>query len=250
MLNFIKNYIQRFSILKRDVDAYIELTYRGNVVEHKTDFSKPNLNPVLLIHGFGTTRKSMSVLEQRLRMDGFDCFSVNLGGFLGKINTNGVEDLAQKVKNKVDSLYERFKIPKFAIIGHSKGGLVGKYYVSILGGDEHVHTLITLGTPHKGDWWALLAALTVIGLVSKSLWQMMPHSRFIRKLYRASIPSTVKTISISSTDDQVVPPDNSILEIPAGTTHIKNVKLFGYTHTDYLIKRGVYEAIRRELEPF
>jgi hypothetical protein len=30
------------------------------------------------------------------------------------------------------------------------GGLVARYYVQRLGGDERVHTLVTLGTPHAG----------------------------------------------------------------------------------------------------
>ena len=172
MFRVIKNQLQKFTFLFHDIKAYIEFTKHGNRIERRMDFKKPGLKPVLLIHGFGTTRSSMSVLDSRLRTDGFDCFSVNLGGFLGKINTKGIDELALKVKTKIDSLDERYHLPKFAIIGHSKGGLVGRYYVSMLGGNKHAHTLITLGTPHKGNWWALLAALTVVGLVSKSLWQM------------------------------------------------------------------------------
>jgi triacylglycerol esterase/lipase EstA (alpha/beta hydrolase family) len=34
------------------------------------------------------------------------------------------------------------------------GGLVARYYVQRLGGDERVHTLVTLGTPHAGTRWA------------------------------------------------------------------------------------------------
>ena len=35
------------------------------------------------------------------------------------------------------------------IVGHSLGGLAARYYVSRLGGDAHVHTLVTLGTPMR-----------------------------------------------------------------------------------------------------
>jgi len=76
---------------------------------------------------------------------------------------------------------------------------------------------------------------------------MMPYSRFIKKLYKAPIPKTVHTISISSSDDGVVPSDETLLEIPADTGHIQNIKLFGYSHTDYLIKRGVYDVILQNL---
>ena len=36
--------------------------------------------------------------------------------------------------------YERIHV-----VGHSMGGLVARYYVTRLGGDERVHTLVTLG---------------------------------------------------------------------------------------------------------
>jgi len=230
-----------------DARAYYNFAQGGNIIERKTDFAKPGLKLVLLLHGFGTTRKSVAILEQRLRDDGFDVFSINLGGFLKRLNTNGIDDLAWKVKIKIDSLYERHKIERFTIIGHSKGGLIGRYYVSCLGGNEHVKALITLGTPHNGNWWALLAALSVIGIFSKSLWQMMPVSRFIKRLRNTPIPEDVSAVSIYSCDDEVVPAVRSRLDIPKGTTHIKNVELFGYSHTDYLIKRGVYEVIKGAL---
>lgn len=241
----LKSLFQKLRYAASDVMAYVEFASEGNEVERLTDFAKPNIRPVLLLHGFGTTRRSMAILEKRLRGDGFDVFSFNLGGFLGKINTRGIDDLAKDVKEKIDSLSKRHALGKIAVIGHSKGGLIGRYYVSCLGGSEHVHTLITLGTPHRGNFWAILAALTVIGVVSKSLWQMMPHSSFIKKLSQAPIPKSVVTVSIFSDSDEVVPPEQSRLDIPAGATHIKNVELSGYSHTDYLIKRGVYEEVRK-----
>ena len=40
------------------------------------------------------------------------------------------------------------------MVGHSLGGLIARYYVTRLGGDERVHTLVTLGTPHSGTYSA------------------------------------------------------------------------------------------------
>lgn len=243
MLRILKHYWLLIKGTFNDARAYYHFAQGGNVIERKTDFAKPGLKLVLLLHGFGTTRKSVAILEQRLRDDGFDVFSINLGGFLKRLNTNGIDDLAWKVKTKIDSLYGRYKFGKFTIIGHSKGGLIGRYYVSCLGGNEHVKALITLGTPNNGNWWALLAALSVIGIFSKSLWQMMPVSGFIKNLKNTPIPEDVRTVSIYSHEDEVVPAVRSRLNVPKGATHIKNVELFGYSHTDYLIKRGVYEEV-------
>jgi len=249
MFKTINNYLRKLSLLKRDVEAYLHFASSGNVVEHRTDFSKPGLNLVLLLHGFGTTRKSVSILESRLRDDGFDVFSINFGGFLNRLNTRGIDTLALQVKTKIDSLKERYNIGKITVIGHSKGGLIGRYYVTMLGGDKDVHTLITLGTPHGGTPIAIFAAVTVIGLISRSVWQMMPHSLFMRRLKKVPIPASVRMISIYSADDEVVPPNRARVEAPSGADNVINIELKEYSHTDYLIKRGVYEVIRAALAP-
>ncbi len=40
---------------------------------------------------------------------------------------------------------------RFILIGHSNGGLVSRYYIENLGGDNNVDKLITIDTPHKGS---------------------------------------------------------------------------------------------------
>ena len=39
---------------------------------------------------------------------------------------------------------------RFTLIAHSLGGLVARYYVQCLGGNDHVGHVITFGTPHRG----------------------------------------------------------------------------------------------------
>jgi len=243
MNNTFKHYARRIKNDAKDLRTYLELTFEGDVVEKETDFTKKVLKPVLLLHGFGTTRKSVSILEGRLRDDKFDVFSMDLGGFMGRFNTRGIDTLAEVVKEKIELLQEKFHIGKIAIVGHSKGGLIGRYYVTFLGGDKNVHMLITLGTPHGGSWLALFASLTVVGIVARSVWQMIPYSRFMKRLNGTLIPSSVRMFSIYSTDDTVTSPEKGKYNFPAGTTHIKNIQLEGYTHTDYLVKTGVYEVV-------
>ncbi len=246
-MRFLKNHFKKLHLFARDVLVYFRLTSHGNITEHKTNFAKPDLKPVLLIHGFGTTRRSMSVLETRLRRDGYDVFSVNVGGFMGRLNTRGIDAIAKTIKAKVDDLSARYKMGKIIIIGHSKGGLIGRYYVSKLDGALHTKMLITLGTPHKGAPLAWLAALTVIGLVSRSVWQMMPHSFFMYRLNKTPIPESVETISIFSTSDTVVPAQSSRLDMYPNARNIKNIELSGFTHTDYLIKRAAYDIIKAQM---
>jgi pimeloyl-ACP methyl ester carboxylesterase len=73
---------------------------------------------------------------------------------------------------------------KVILIGHSMGGLVGRYYAEALGGWPNCRALITLGTPHRGSLNALefLSSgpswpLDWLGPIAKtfpSIYQLLP----------------------------------------------------------------------------
>ena len=73
--------------------AHPELDHSSNRIERLTDFEKCE-HPVLLLYGFGATRRTVSILEQRLRRDGFCVFSLNLGGVFDTFNTRCIEELS------------------------------------------------------------------------------------------------------------------------------------------------------------
>lgn len=234
---------------KRDLGntlTYVKLALEGNKVERLTDFSKCE-HPVLLLYGFGATRRVFSILERRLRKDGFGVFSFNLGGIFDTFNTSCIEEMAQLVHEKVERLCQRYDLKKISVIGHSKGGLIGRYYVKRLGGSNRVKTLITLGTPHGGNPWALVGLFSPLGLFSRSLWQMYPMSPFIRNLQKGPWPKHVRFVSIYSKEDRVCFYKSSILDIPDGAHYMKNVLVPGLSHSDYLIRKTAYSLIKKEL---
>lgn len=246
MIGRLRGYIRH---RKRDLDntlTYILLTLEGNKVEKLTDFKKAK-HPVLLLYGFGATRRTFAILEQRLRRDGFSVFSLNLGGFLDTFNTRCIEELAELVDEKIERLFKRYKLQKISIIGHSKGGLIGRYYVKRLGGSKRVHTLITLGTPHNGNPWALLGLASPLALFSKSIRQMFPMSPFIRALKQGAFPKNVRFVSIYSRDDRVCFYKSAMLDIPPKDTNLKNVEISGMNHVDLVIRKAAYNVIRKEL---
>jgi triacylglycerol esterase/lipase EstA (alpha/beta hydrolase family) len=217
---------------------------RGNEIVRRTDFSQC-ARPVLLLYGFLSTRRSCEVLETRLRRDGYCVFSINLGGLFDAFNTKGIDESAEKVREKVEKLYRRYQLGPLTVIGHSKGGLIGRYYVKRLGGDARVGNLITLGTPHNGTPRAYWGCAT-LGAVAKSVWQMTPMSPFIRRLKMGPFPRTVRFVSIYSKDDGASPFPCAMLETE-GYANLSNVEVPGVGHREFLYKRSVYEVIRREL---
>ncbi|MBX5483303.1 MAG: alpha/beta hydrolase [Myxococcaceae bacterium] len=224
--------------------GYFDFDRKGNEIVRRTDFTRCP-RPVLLLYGHMATRRVFEVLEARLRRDGFGVFSVNLGGLFDAFNTYGIDRLAEKVRDKVERLYSRYELGPLSIIGHSKGGLIARYYVKRLGGDARVRTLITLGTPHNGTPSAYFGILTV-GLVARDVWQMTPMSPFIRRLKMGAFPRHVRFTSIYSKEDQVSPFPCCILETN-GQENLANVEVAGASHREYLWKRHVYDVIRREL---
>lgn len=237
--------LRRLRANARDVLRYVDVRGLGNDIVRHTDFSRC-ARPVLLLPGFMATRRGLTVLERRLRRDGYGVFSLNLGGLLNTFNTRSIEESALLVREKVERLYARYDLGPLAIIGHSKGGLIGRYYVKRLGGHERTCALVTLGTPHHGTPSAYLGA-AITGLFAPSIWQLMPMSRFIRKLKLGPFPPNVRIASVYSRADRVVPFPVAMLE-DRGVGGFANVEVPEVTHHEFLTRKSVYVALRRELE--
>jgi triacylglycerol lipase len=230
----------------KDLKGYLAFDRRGNEIVRRTDFAHCP-RPVLMLYGFLSTRRTFEVLERRLRRDGFCVFSIKLGGLMETFNTRGIEECAERVREKVERLYARYPgMGPLSIVGHSKGGLIGRYYVKRLGGDQRVKAVITLGTPHQGSRTAYLGCAT-LGLFARSVWQMTPRSPFIKRLKVGAFPRHVRLVSIYSRADKVSPFPCCRLE-DDGVGNTFNVELPELTHREFLYRRAAYEVVRRELD--
>lgn len=236
--------LRRAQSALHNLKSYFDFDRRGNEVVRRTDFTHCP-NPVLLIYGFLSTRRSFEVIERRLRRDGHCVFSINLGGAFDVFNTRGIDESAAKVRDKIEKLYTRYTLGPLTIIGHSKGGLIGRYYVKRLGGERRVRSLITLGTPHNGTPMAYLGVATV-GLLAPSAWQMRPMSPFIRRLKEGGWHPGVRFVSIYSKDDRFSLYPSPLLETE-GQPQLANVEVEGIGHHDFLVKKRVYDIVAAEL---
>jgi len=121
------------------------------------------LIPVLLVHGWRGSPDDMLDLENWLQDPDHGAYP---DGYVERFRYEAV------YQSVVDSAYYlRCYVPLFKrrlglgeddridIVAHSMGGLVSRWYIEKLGGNEHVRKLIMLGTPNKGSWLANLAIL-------------------------------------------------------------------------------------------
>ena len=201
---------------------------------------------VLLIQGFFQTRRVMETLETRLRADGFRVVSFRLGGLLWNFNTRGVPTLARRIDQKLRRLREGRDIGRVHIVGHSMGGLVGRYLVQEEGAGEYIDTVITLGSPHRGTPTAFIGAGLGLLLVSHAMWQLFPMSPLVRRLNEGRFPEGCRLVSVYSEQDLVCPWRSSVLGTTDGQD-VRNVLVKGLGHMQLVEDPWVYGLILREL---
>jgi triacylglycerol lipase len=165
--------------------------------------------PILLVHGMIDNRAIFRVLTRKLHAHGFErVYTLNYSPM-----TNDIRDAAEKLAARIEELIAQTGYERIHIIGHSLGGLIARYYVQRLGGDERVHTLVTLGTPHHGS---LAAHLVPVQLGR----QLRPSSDLFAELDQPAPGCRTRFVAFWSDIDQlVVPHDNARLRHPDLNRH-------------------------------
>lgn len=186
--------------------------------------------PIVLIHGIVDNRTVFAMLRRGLRRRGFGC----LRTFSYGPHTNDLRATAARLGAYVESLAAETGSDKVHVIGHSLGGLIARYYVQRLGGDTLVHTLVTLGTPHRGTHAARL-------LPNRLARQLRPGSDVLLELAEPAECSTRFLAFYSDIDQLIVPTRNARLEHPDLEAH--NVFVRGVGHVSLPINgRIVHET--------
>ena len=191
--------------------------------------------PILLVHGIVSNRSIFTLLRRGLTKRGFsNVFAMNY-----LTVANDVRAAAVGLSVEVERIVEETGFERIHIIGHSLGGLIARYYVTRLGGDARVHTLISLGTPHAGSYAAYAVPTTL-------MQQMRPGSGLMRELARPVRGCRTRFISYWSDNDWAIVPRRS-----AALRHrdlgARNIKLHGAGHLTLPMLREVVHGISNAL---
>lgn len=219
-----------------DLDG-LSVEQRG-LVHHDVDAAG---TPILLVHGIVDNHTIFTVLDRALRRRGFRTVSSYDYGLL----TRDVRTAAQALGDAIEKVAANTGYERIHVIGHSLGGLIARYYVQRLGGDAHVHTLVTLGTPHLGTVFARAAPLLPL------VRQLTPQSAVIQELAEPAPDCRTRFIAFhSDIDHLIVPHRNARLEHP--DLNARNVAVRGVGHmsmpNNARIAFQITEALR-ELDP-
>jgi hypothetical protein len=191
--------------------------------------------PILLVHGMVDNRSIFTLLRLGLRRRGFGrVTSMNYSPF-----TADVRIAAAQLAEEVEALVAETGYERIHVVGHSMGGLIARYYVTRLGGDERVHTLVTLGTPHQGTY-------TAYGWHTQLTRQLRPGSGLMRELDRP-VPQcrTRFLVYWSDLDQMVFPQRNAALTHP--DLSVRNIDLHGVGHMSLPILGSVVHGISTTL---
>lgn len=112
---------------------------------------------------------------------------------------NGFDDIEESAEAAlvlIDGVAQYYDHVTF--IGHSMGGLTGRYAIQVLGAP--VNSYVSLGSPHRGSRLAWLAPW------SRSAVQMRPGSDFLGQLDACEWPDEVPALGVQARFEEIVLP--------------------------------------------
>jgi triacylglycerol lipase len=187
--------------------------------------------PILLVHGMVDNRSIFTVLRRTLQRRGFHrVLSLNYS-----VRTGDVRAAAERLSAHVEEICADTGFERIHLIGHSMGGLIARYYVQCLGGDERVHTLVTLGSPHGGTATAYLVP-------HRLGRQLRPGSDIIAELAAPAPQCRTRFLALwSDLDQMMVPKTNARIDHPDLVA--RNVLVPGVGHMSLPIHRHAVHEI-------
>lgn len=191
--------------------------------------------PIVLVHGIFDNRSIFTLLRRGLHRRGFgSTYALNYSAL-----TDDIRAVAGRLGTLIDQVCEETGHERVHVIGHSLGGLIGRYLVQRLGGDERVHTLVTLGSPHSGTLPARIVPL-------ETARQMRIDSDIIAELAEPAPGCRTRFVAFWSDIDQlVIPRSHARVEHP--DLRARNVLVQGVGHLSLPVDGRVVREIAATL---
>ena len=195
---------------------------------------KSDKNPILLVAGWVGTANHCSVLESRLKIDGYPVFMLSLD----QHSRGDLEKAAEDVQHKIEDIKLKTKKLNVDIIAHGVAGLVVRYYLKFMGGVNSVKRCITLGCPHYG---------TTVMFLLDDLDPISPDSGFLNSLNLPDeLTGSVYYTSIWSTEDEIIRPvENG--QLKTESDYIQNRKIENINHLALLTNVNAYKFVKEGL---
>ncbi|KAF9121239.1 hypothetical protein BGW39_010672 [Mortierella sp. 14UC] len=201
--------------------------------------------PLLLVHGTTLTMDSWSTWAPLLIKEGYCVFGLTYGKykdvpFLGGIAP--IEDNAQEVANFANDVLKRMNATQLDYIGHSQGGILGRYWIKYLDGAGKINRMVGVSAIHHGTTLSgittFASALHILNpsqphfdAVAPALYQMIVGSPFMQKLNAGgdTSPGVIHS-NIATRFDEIVTPWETCYQEDLGVTNtlLQNLCLIAF----------------------
>jgi triacylglycerol esterase/lipase EstA (alpha/beta hydrolase family) len=188
------------------------------------DFScKPSAShpdPVVLVHGtFLDQTESWLPLSPQLKQKGYCVFALDYG----QRGSRPIEGSGRQLADFVDGVLEATGAQRVKLVGHSQGGMLGRYYVKFLGGEGKVDEIVGLAPSNHGTTTPLAPPVAKYG-DCPACGQQVAGSAFMTQLNEGNqTPGDIDYTVVETKYDEVVTPYTSAF-LPPGD-RVTNVLL-------------------------
>jgi hypothetical protein len=164
---------------------------------------------VLLITGVTIRGSWFDGIAERLRRDGFDPVVYEPPNLLSGSLLEASHDLA----GVVERVKQESGQDKIDILAECTGGVIARYYIQSLGGDQNVSRLVTFVSPQHG-----LKAAPIVAAITgwPALYDLSPGSSFLNAVNSQSPPASVPMTSIYTCTDEYITPYTTS-QVPGAT---------------------------------
>jgi len=206
--------------------------------------------PVVLVHGtLANMNDNWQAASPVLANHGYCVFALNYGGASATSDFQGTGDIAasaRQLASFVSEVLAATGASKVDIVGHSQGGMMPRYYLSVLGGAAKVGTFVGLAPSNYGT---TLDGLTLLGqtlgllapvnsLLSTTCVACVEQeagSAFLTALNaRPTVPGVSYTVIETTGDEVVTPYTNAFLPAAPNVTNITLQKQCLLDESDHL----------------
>jgi triacylglycerol lipase len=185
---------------------------------------------LILVHGFVCNRGIWNPWLARLHALGVPCIALDLEPVFGAI-----EAYVPQIDAAVGRMQQATGLPPL-LVAHSMGGLAVRAWLRQTAGDERIHGVVTVGTPHRGTWLARFG-------FAPNMRQMRLDGDWVRTLAAGEPPQRARlfTCFYGHCDNIVFPPAAATLP-GADNRHMRAT-----AHVHMLRHPAVLDEVLRQL---
>ncbi|AKJ30239.1 esterase/lipase family protein [Caldimonas brevitalea] len=183
--------------------------------------------PIVFVHGYSGSASNWDTMLGRFRSSGYASGSLYTFNYNSLVSSNRTS--ASELRSFVNTVRSRHGNARIALVAHSNGGLVSRWYRAELGGETATRRFVTLGTPHRGTTWAYAC-------YSPACFEMRPGSSLLTTLGSRACDRSLW----SNTDGIILPASSAQCGVSTRTADV--------SHLDLLTDSRVYTQLRTQLQ--